>query len=186
MAVHYKTEETRTGNQSSHLISKAAGGFLLCHFSHAEDLLFGIEALQSFHIPIHEVYTPVHIEGLKYKLRLKELKRGYIALKYGCFGGAVLAPLVLYTLTHNWHLPLLGNEIIVTVLTSLFMLGAFICASWLMTTKPPRIIRLPVIDYRFAIVLKTSYIVMDEGVASFLQYSGSVEIARAVKRMLSR
>lgn len=168
-----------TEQQLSPVISKQAGGFLLCQFSHAEDLLFGIDALQSFHIPIHEVYTPVYIEGLKAKLELKKLKTGYAVLKYGCFGGASLSPLLLYALNRDWRVPLINMA-----LTALFLLIAFLCASRLIATKPPRIIKLPATDHRFAIMIEKKHIIVYEGIASFLQYSGAVEISQAVKKML--
>lgn len=186
MAVHYKTTEASITRQSPESVSKRTGGFLLCYFSHEEDLLFGIDALQSFHIPIHEVYTPVYINGLKSKLALRKLKTGHAALKYGCFGGASLSPLFLYALNRDWRVPFSGNEIISAVISTLFLLLAFLYISWLMTVKPPKIIRLPPPDHRFAIVVKTRYLIMNEGVASFLQYSGAVEITRAIKSMLAR
>jgi hypothetical protein len=155
------------------VISKKAGGFTLCHFSYAEDLLFGIEALRSFNIPIHEVYSPIPIDGLKSRLEIKRLKTGYAFLKYGCFGGISFTSLIGYALAHNWS---------ALLLTILFTGVAFVFASWLIPTKPPKIVRSN--DPRFLIVIETNNIIPDEGVASFLRYSGSVEITRAVKRML--
>lgn len=185
MTVHYKTAEEGIEQQPSGFVSKKTGGLLLCHFSHTEDLLFGIDALQSFHIPIHEVYTPVYIEGLRSKLALKKIKTGYCVLRYGCLGAASLGPLLLYAWNHDWRARFTGHEMINLTLTVLFLLVAFRYASWLMATKPPAIIKLPVTDHRFSIVVKTRHIMMDEGVASFLQYSGAVEITQAVKRLLA-
>lgn len=185
MSVHYKIADERIAQQSPGLVSKKAGGFLLCHFSHAEDLIFGIKALQSFHIPIHEVYTPVYIEGLRAKLEIKKFRMGYSVLKYGCFGGASLSPLFMYVLNHDWNKPLSGSDAVSIVITVTCLMVAFLCASWLMAAKPPAIVKLPANDHRFAIVVKTKHVIMDEGVASFLQYSGAVEITQAVKRMLA-
>lgn len=156
-----------TEQPSPAVISKKAGGFTICHFSHAGDLLLGINALRSFHIPIHEVYTPIYIEGLKSRLEIKKWKVSYIILKYGCFGGASLTSIVCST-----------NNMTGAVL----LLFAFVFASWLMATKPPKIIKYR--DPRFLIVIKTKNIIPDEGIASFLRYSGSVEITQTVKKML--
>lgn len=185
MAVHYKTADGGIVQQSPGPVSKRGGGLILCYFGHAEDLLFGIEALQSLQIPMHEIYTPVYIEGMKSKLDLRKSETGYAVLKYGCFGSASISPLLLYALNHNWRMPSSGDEMLSIALSTLFLLATFLYISWLMTVKPPKIIRPSSNDHQFAIVIKTRHIIMNEGVTSFLQYSGSVEITRAVKNMLA-
>jgi hypothetical protein len=184
MAVHYNTEEEKIERRLTEVISRRAGGFVLCNFSYADDLLFGIDALKSFNIPIYEVYTPLRIGGLKSKLEIKRLKAGHAALKYGCFGGLSFTSIVFYALGHNWDVAPTAQDMLGFGVLLSFLILSFFFASWLIAVKPPRIIRLPSGDSRFLIVVKTKNIMPGEGVASFLQYSGSVEITQAVKKML--
>jgi hypothetical protein len=169
MSTLYKTQA------ASKVVSKKAGGFVLCNFSHAEDLLFGIEALRSLQIPIKEVYSPVRIEDLNAKLEAKRLKVGHAALTYGCLGGMAFTSIIGYCFDHHNNIsPLLLLLVSVT----------FLFAWWLTAVKPPKVIKLPQNDRRFLIVINTHNIMRTAGIADFLQYSGSVEITRAVKKML--
>ncbi|MEN0053499.1 MAG: quinol:electron acceptor oxidoreductase subunit ActD [Mucilaginibacter sp.] len=184
MAVNYKTQEEKVEQRLTGVLSKKAGGFVLCSFSHAEDLLFGIDALKSFNIPIYEVHSPTYIDALKTRLELKKLNTGQIALKYGCFGGASITSIIFYAAGHNWGAPATVRDYLGMGLQVFFLVFAIVFASWLTMNKPPEIVKLPSNDTRFLIVIKTRNIIADEGVASFLQYSGSVEITQAVKKML--
>ena len=184
MSVQYRTPAEKIEQRLSGVISRRSGGFVLCNFSHTDDLLFGIDALRSFNIPINEVYSPARIDELKSKLEIKRLKAGHTVLKYGCIGGASLAPMLFYALDHNGGATSSVKDIPGMVFTAFFLISTFFLASWLTTSKPPEIIKLPPNDRRFLIVIKTRNIMPNEKVASFLQYSGSVEITQAVKKLL--
>lgn len=163
--------KTPTTNKS---IDRKTGGFVLCHFSHAEDLLFGIDALKSLQIPIQEVYAPNRINELQSRLALKRLKAGHAFLTYGCLGGMAFTSIIGYALDHQGNVPPL---LLLSVALAFGLAYGFM-------PKPPKVFKLPSNDLRFLIVVKTKNIILVEGVASFLQYSGSVEITQAVKKML--
>lgn len=184
MGVQYRTDDERVEQRLSEVISKKSGGFILCYFNNAEDLLSGIDALKSFNIPILEVYSSRYIEALKTKVELKRLKAGQATLKYLCFGGVSLVSIAGYILDHNWNTTLNTKDVIGIGTTLFLMISTFVLASWLLVAKPPKIIQLLRNDARFLIVIKTKNVILDDNVASFLQYSGSVEITQAVKRML--
>jgi hypothetical protein len=184
MAVDYKAKDEKSDHRLSSPVTKRPGGLVLCHFSNAQDLLFGIDALRSFHIPIYEVYSPTHTDQLNARLEIRKFKRGHAVLKYGCILGLTISSIGFYIFNRQWTIPLTAMDYLRLALPIVLLIVASTLASSFITSKPPEVIKLSSADARFLIIIKTENIIPCEDVASFLQYSGSLEITRAVKRML--
>ena len=184
MALQYKLHEEQVQQQLPSQLPKKPGEFVLCSFSNVHDLLFGIDAIKSFNIPICEVCSPAHIEELKTKLEINRLRIGYNILKYGCLGGLVFVSMASYAMNRDWNTMLSYKEVISMLVVAAFMVFNMVFASRLLVDKLPAIIKLPANDCRYLVIVKKGNIIPGKNVASFLQYSGSVEITQAVKQML--
>lgn len=156
------------------------------HFDSKHDLFHAIRILQHFKISISEVYTPEFIPILEKKLRVKQIRRGFAFLKYGCIGGATTTTLLAYLylggiLDGNAKADYkeLACNIGIMVLT-------FIVALYLFPSKVPKIKHLKRRDQRYLVVLKSDQMIdQHQEVTQLMKYAQAVELSPEIKNMIA-
>jgi hypothetical protein len=150
------------------------------HFEDVDDLLHAIDALQHYNIPICEVHTPVQIPGIETKLRIKNIRLGYTALKYGCLGGTAITTLAYYILGQKTG----GMPALSILFTALIVLVTFFIATRLFPGSAPKVIDLQPDDNRYLILVDANNIAQNEDLNRLFNYAAAVEISSSIKHIV--
>jgi ActD protein len=159
---------------------------ILMHFDNKHDLFHAIDVLQHFKISISEVYTPGFIPVLKKKLRVKEIRRGAVILKYGCMGAAATSTLVIYLLQSGILDSQAQTNYIGLALNIAIMALTFVIALYLFPSRVPKIKQLRSGNHRYLLVVKSSDMMTGhEQVTYLMKYAEAVELSPVIKNMIA-
>ena len=158
---------------------------ILSHFYSSDDLIHGIEVLQYHHIPILEVYISKPINDIENKLRIKNLRLGYLVIKLGLLGGTAIPTLAYYLIEKVGLHNIDEKSALAIIFTLLIMAVTFLFATFLFPGHAPRVISLPASNNRFLIVVDAKSIIPHKNIQNLFQYAEAVEISTTIKNIVT-
>jgi hypothetical protein len=158
---------------------------ILNHFYSADDLIHGIEVLQHYHVPILEVHLSKPVKGIERKLKIKQLRRGYAAVRFGLLGGTSLSTLLYYLVEQRWAI-MNSRSAYAFIISVVVMAFTFFFATCLFPSQAPKVINRVRSDGRsFLIVVDAGSITDHEDVRHLFQYAEAVEMSALVKNIVT-
>jgi hypothetical protein len=171
--------------------------YILGHFEDPDDLMHGIDQLQTNDISIYDVFTPMPIHGIEAKLGVKRSRLPIVAFCCGLTGTIAAFSMIYYMLVIDWPIDIGGKPAFafpdfvpimfeVTVLFCAFgMVGMFFFRNHLFPGRAPRVMDLRATNDRFIIAIDAKKNPHPDKIDSLLKGAGAVEVMHNDRKYVS-
>ena len=155
------------------------------YFYSPDDLKHGIEVLQYYQVPILEVHLSTPVKGIEEKLKIKQLRWGHAAVKFGFLGGTSLSTLFYYLMEQRWTI-MSSKSAYAFIASLIVMASVFFFATYLFPSQAPKLINRLQSDGRaFLIIVDAHRITDHEEIRHLFQYAEAVEMSSLIKDIVT-
>jgi hypothetical protein len=153
------------------------------NFDSKQKLLHAIDILNQFKVPISEVYISEYTPMLQQKLRAKRFNWKAFILRFGLFGGAVVAAFAHYLFKSRFkgdfnQINYKGPALSLTISVMLFILA------YIFSSKATKIRRLSSNDQKYLLAVKFESTIQEKQVKDLIKYYRGIKMSEDIKHMI--
>jgi len=171
--------------------------YIIGSFADPDEMMDGIDKLQSNNIKIYDCFTPMPIHGIEAKLGVKPSRLPIAAFLFGLLGFILGFSLLYYTMAHDWPINIGGKPSfsapafvpvtfeVTILLCALGMVATFFYRNHLFPGRAPRVMDLRATDDRFIIAIDAQSNTNHELIDTLLKEAGAVEVKYNERKYVS-
>lgn len=171
--------------------------YIIGSFADPDEMMDGIDKLQSSNVTIYDCFTPMPIHGIEAKLGVKPSRLPIAAFVFGALGTVLGFSLIYYTMVHDWPINIGGKPAfsapafvpitfeVTILLCALGMVATFFYRNHLFPGRAPRVMDLRATDDRFILAVDAKENTNHELIEALLKEAGAVEVKYNERKYVS-